>query len=72
MSLNRIFSFGSTKPLPLKGFPPGKCRIKIRPNAFTEVFIRTQDGIRQFIVKSEDGFWVPGLEIARNHRPAET
>lgn len=60
--------FGISEPKPLKGFPPGKVRIKMRKSDFTLIRVKTPDGIREFLVKEEDGFWMPAFETGRNNR----
>ncbi|MEM6884049.1 MAG: hypothetical protein AAF571_03390 [Verrucomicrobiota bacterium] len=59
-------AYGFRDPLPLKGFPPGRTRLRIRHNDITRVYVKTDTGIRCFQVKVEDGCWVPLVEIQRN------
>lgn len=61
-------AFDIRDPLPLKGFPSGKYRIRMSPDSFVAVFVKTLNGISEFRVKEEDGFWVPFCEVARNLR----
>jgi hypothetical protein len=62
--------FGSAEPLPLKGFPEGSIRLRIRNNQFALARVRTDDGIREFYIKEEEGFWVRSIEKGRNLTPA--
>lgn len=61
--------FGIVEPLPMEGFPPGKIRIRMRAKDIARAFVRTQDGIRGFYIKQENGKWKPGPEFGRNMRP---
>jgi hypothetical protein len=59
--------FGVEPPLPLRGFPEGRARIRQRANAHTIVYIRPPEGgIRQFYVRSRDGAWWPAFERGAN------
>ena len=60
--------FGNIVPLGLKGFPPGRYKVKLRCDEFARVYVRDHDGIRVFAVKEEDGYFVPGIEMERNLR----
>ena len=63
----RPIEFGVKDPLPLRGFPPGRARIRQRNNAFTVVFIRPPEGgIRRFFVEPRDGAWWPAFETGSN------
>ena len=66
VAINSIVFGLFDKPLPLKGFPDGRCRIRMRPDDLVAVYVKTTGGIREFRVKEEDGFWVPFGEVARN------
>jgi hypothetical protein len=61
--------FGVVEPKPLKDFPEGRTRIKIRSRAVVVVYARTQTGIRAFAVHDNGAEWVPAFEFARNERP---
>ena len=53
-------AFGVQEPLPLRGFPPGRSRIRMRTNDLVRVYIRPPGGgIREFIVTPRDGAWWP-------------
>ena len=58
--------FGITKPKPLKGFPDGKTRIRMRSNALSKVYVKTSDGVIVFTVIEKDGCWTPSHEMGRN------
>lgn len=64
----RQFVLGVAEPMPLKGFPPGKVRICLRPGEWANAFVKTADGLRAFYVEAKNGCWMPGPEIARNLR----
>ena len=53
---------------PLRGFPDGKVRIRVRSADFAQAFVKTRDGIRHFYIQSIDGFWQPKFEQGSNHR----
>jgi len=58
---------GVQEPLPLKGFPVGKARIRQRGGA-VRVFIRPANGgVRQFCVDERAGAWWPAFETGSNH-----
>jgi len=67
--INNRVPFGLVDPLRVEGFPEGRVKIRIRPGEFVRIFIKTQNGIREFYPKEENGKWVPNIEKARNHRP---
>lgn len=58
--------FGDSNPKPLKGWPEGKIRLRIRSDDAVKAFVRTSDSIRWFYVKEENGYWVPSYEIGSN------
>ena len=60
--------FGVREIKPLRGFPPGKIRIKMRNGCFTEFFVRTPDGIRQFVALDYGDYWECSHEQGRNER----
>lgn len=61
--------FGIQEPQPIVGAMPGKLRIRMRAKDVAKLFIKTEDGIRCFILKDCGDHWSPELEMARNHRP---
>jgi len=64
---------GITDPLPLRGFPRGRARIRQRNDAFTVVFIRPPEGgIRRFIVEERAGAWWPAFETGANRNVSNT
>jgi hypothetical protein len=63
---NARIPFGAVDPKPLKDFPEGKARLRIRAEDFVKVRIKTKTGIREFYPHEVDGFWVPLFETGRN------
>ena len=59
-------AWGICEPLPLRGFPPGKARLRMRPNDFVRVRVLTASGVRSFVVAEENGCWIPYSEEGRN------
>lgn len=67
LEFGRKLEYGVKDPLPLRGFPPGRVRIRQRNTAFTVIFIRPPEGgIRRFVVEERDGAWWPAIETGRN------
>lgn len=62
--------FGIRERKPLKGFPEGRVKIRLRNTDFARAFVKTASGIRQFIVAEVDGFWTPKFEQGSNEREA--
>jgi hypothetical protein len=59
--------FGVRDPLPLRGFPEGRARIRMRPAAFVRVYVRPPDGgAREFVVQERDGAWWADIETGAN------
>lgn len=58
--------YGLATILPLRGFPPGKARIRLREDEFVRIRIRTRDGIREFHPEIVDGVWKPLVESGSN------
>lgn len=52
--------------LPLRGFPPGKARLRFRQDHLGRCFIRTDQGIRCFSIRENEGSWEPLHEISAN------
>ena len=70
--MSNTYPFGVLDPLPLRGFPPGRARIRQRNDSFVVVFIRPPEGgIRWFSVAEHDGAWWPLYETGAN-REART
>ena len=65
----KLVPFGVVAPLPLRGFPAGLMRIRIRHKQFVVVRVKTTDGIREFYPTEIDGVWVPHYERGRNCTP---
>jgi hypothetical protein len=66
MNHGTSYVFGMADPLPLRGFPLGKIKTKIRAGVFAKVFVKTPSGIWGFYVKEVDGLWLPGPGFGRN------
>jgi hypothetical protein len=60
--------FGVQEPLPLRGFPQGRYKIKMRNTDFARVFVRSKDGIREFCINEVNGYWEACYEQASNTR----
>ena len=59
--------FGVRDPLPLKGFPAGRARIRMRNRSCPQVFIRPPEGgVWAFYVYERDGCWWPRCEVGAN------
>ena len=63
--------YGVRPELPVRGFPPGRIRIRQRNTGFPSAFVKTANGIRHFIIAELDGHWVPYAEQGANHSPNE-
>ena len=61
--------YGVRPELPVRGFPPGRIRIRQRNTGFPSAFVKTANGIRHFIIAELDGHWVPYAEQGANHTP---
>ena len=59
--------FGIMHIKPLHGFPNGRIRLRLRPNDFASVWVRTPDGIREFYIEDIGEKWIPAFEKGRNH-----
>ena len=60
--------WGVVEPKPLKGFPEGRVKLRLRNKDFARAFVKTSNGIRSFIIAEQDGFWIPKWEQGSNHR----
>ena len=58
--------FGCVEPKPLKGFPVGRTRVRIRNTGFASVYVKTEYGIRHFTPVDKGGHWEPLFEVGRN------
>jgi len=57
--------------LPLRGFPAGKVRIRMRPLRPVAVYIRPPEGgVREFVVTPQDDAWVMAWEVGANRKVA--
>ena len=65
---NHNVVFGVKAPLPLKGFPQGRIRLRIRNTGFAQAFVKSESGIRHFYISEKEGFWTPIYEQGSNHR----
>ncbi len=55
------------KPIkPLRNFPEGRIRLRLRNNCFAEIWVRTEKGIRRFSVMDTGDYWEPGPETGCN------
>ena len=61
-----LFGVNTAPPKGMQGFPPGRIKVRQRNNDFARAYVRTPDGIRQFVIKEIDGAWVPFCEQGRN------
>lgn len=60
---------GVVEPMPLADFPRGWVRIRMRARRPVEVFIRPfEGGIRKFLIREEDGKWLPAIAVGANVR----
>lgn len=57
---------------PLKHFPEGRARIRMRNTEFVQVFVKTATSIRKFYVDEQEGCFVPTFEIGNNTRAEVT
>jgi hypothetical protein len=53
----------------LSEMPHFHFRLKLRPKAPASVYMRTEDGLREFILKDCGDHWEPAFEVGRNYRP---
>ena len=59
--------YGVREPLPLRGFPEGRARIRMRPGKFVRVYVRPlAGGVREFVVQERDGAWWADGETGAN------
>ena len=62
--------FGVQEPKPVEGLPAGKVRIRMRNTSPARAYVRTENGIRHFILVDQGDHWYadPRLEQGRNVR----
>jgi len=60
--------WGVTEPLPLKGFPKGRVKLRLRSDDFARAFVKTEQGTRSFFVAKQDGYWIPKYELGINYK----
>jgi hypothetical protein len=65
-TVGTIIAYGLKPPLPMRGFPAGRVRIRARNDEFVLVRVRTTEGIREYYVREVDGFWEPAFEKGFN------
>lgn len=63
---------GVREMLPLKGFPSGKIRIRMRPEEFAIAFVRTSEGVFKYAIGEKDGYWHPAILQGSNFRSGVT
>jgi hypothetical protein len=51
---------------PVKALPMGKTRLRLRPEDFARVFVRTETGIRGFHLTDAGDHWLPVFEFGIN------
>jgi len=60
--------FGIRPMLPLKGWPEGRVRVRLRATDFAWGYVKTPSGIRQFAIEVREGCWWPAYEQGSNRR----
>ena len=51
---------------PLRGFPPGKIRLKETPGDAIRAFVRPRKGgVMEFCIKEHEGFWWPAFQVGK-------
>ena len=59
-------------PLPLRGFPKGRVRIRQRKNQPIVIYIKTDTGIQSFLIKEKrilfKRYWVPAIREGSNEK----
>jgi len=59
--------YGMAEPRPLRGFPEGKTRIRIRNTHFPVVYVRPPEGgVIAFLVDDDGEVWTPGRRTGSN------
>ena len=59
---------GVREPKPIVGAPPGRQRLRMRYNRAVELFVKSAEGIRRFILEDRNDHWFcnPRLERGCN------
>lgn len=65
---NNDVVFGMHEPKPLKGFPEGKTKLKMRGDDWARVYVKTKDGIQEWYIKDDGENFVPFCRAAINER----
>ena len=58
--------FGIQDPKKIIGAPEGRQRLRLRSNGFARLFVKTDDGIREFCLEDGGDHWRVGFETGRN------
>lgn len=63
--------FGVREPKPITGAPEGRQRLRMRNTSLARLFVKTDSGIRHFILEDKEDTWFcnPQMEQGRNVRP---
>ena len=67
--MNNKFPFGCAPPKMLRGFPPGKIKVRIRYNEFPMIYVRNDEGISCYYPKEAGDAWEPAVLVSQNWRP---
>jgi hypothetical protein len=59
---------GVREPKPIIGAPEGRQRLRMRSDSIAKLFVKTSDGIRQFVLEDCGQTWRACFEQARNLR----
>lgn len=68
VAISKSCVFGVQEEKPLRGFPDGKIRIRMRNDDFAWAFVKTNNGIRKFVILDSGEFWEPIYEQGSNQR----
>ena len=60
--------FGIQEIKPLRYFPEGRIKIRMRPTDFANAFVKSATGIRKFLIRDTGDAWEPSYEQGRNER----
>lgn len=64
--------WGVQEPKPIVGLPPGKQRLRMRVKDAVKVYVRTEMGVRCFVLSDCGTHWGVAFETGRNYRPNES